>query len=402
MIGIQDRWTSPDPADRSKRVRNAKWGRGLRWQARWTDPAGRERYQSCRTKDEAQAVLDREVTARLTGTATDPAKARRTVGHYITVWLDVAGEKPSAKSWNRGAAKSHLRPRWDAVRVADVTTTDVKQWGAELARTPNGRGGMLSASRRRGLLFALAAILDLAVQDRALTVNPVRGVPLPKVRVKRGNAPETAKVHALFGALRERYPGAELAAMVQAYTGCRWAELVALDVADHQRKPTPRLRIDDSIPEVDGRLEPGATKSHAEREAPLPAFLDAALVEWVGSRRWGPLIPGPRGGRYRRSTWRRHWTAALAEVGLDGDLTPHGLRHVAASWAIASGADVKVVQSMLGHASAALTLDVYGHLLADRLPEVASAMGAFAPRAQHVQGGAPEGGGTVAELRRQA
>jgi len=57
-------------------------------------------------------------------------------------------------------------------------------------------------------------------------------------------------------------------------------------------------------------------------------------------------------------------------------LTPHGLRHTAASLAIAAGANVKVVQTMLGHRSATMTLDLYGHLLADQLDQVADAMDA--------------------------
>jgi integrase len=53
---------------------------------------------------------------------------------------------------------------------------------------------------------------------------------------------------------------------------------------------------------------------------------------------------------------------------------PHGLRHTAASLAIAAGADVKVVQQMLGHKSATMTLDLYGHLFDNRLDEVADAL----------------------------
>ena len=55
-------------------------------------------------------------------------------------------------------------------------------------------------------------------------------------------------------------------------------------------------------------------------------------------------------------------------------LHPHELRHTAASLAIANGADVKVVQQMLGHASATLTMDTYGHLFGNRLDEVADAL----------------------------
>jgi integrase len=53
------------------------------------------------------------------------------------------------------------------------------------------------------------------------------------------------------------------------------------------------------------------------------------------------------------------------------DLTPHGLRHTAASLAIAAGANVKVVQQMLGHKTASMTLDLYGHLFPDQLDDVA-------------------------------
>jgi site-specific recombinase XerD len=54
-------------------------------------------------------------------------------------------------------------------------------------------------------------------------------------------------------------------------------------------------------------------------------------------------------------------TDAAAGLGQAG-LHPHALRHTAASLAIDSGADVKVVQRMLGHKSATMTLDLYGHL----------------------------------------
>ena len=72
---------------------------------------------------------------------------------------------------------------------------------------------------------------------------------------------------------------------------------------------------------------------------------------------------------------RAAFDEAAAAIGLPG-LHPHELRHSAASLAIAAGADVKVVQQMLGHASAAMTLDRYGHLFGDRLDQVAAAMDA--------------------------
>jgi integrase len=55
-------------------------------------------------------------------------------------------------------------------------------------------------------------------------------------------------------------------------------------------------------------------------------------------------------------------------------LTPHDLRHTAASLAVSAGANVKAVQRMLGHASAAMTLDVYADLFDDDLDAVGEAL----------------------------
>ncbi len=86
------------------------------------------------------------------------------------------------------------------------------------------------------------------------------------------------------------------------------------------------------------------------------------------------MFAGIRNGQPMRvSTFSGPFKAAATAIGLPG-LHPHQLRHTAASLAIAAGADVKVVQQMLGHASAAMTLDVYGHLFEDRLDEVGAAM----------------------------
>ncbi|MFI9630437.1 tyrosine-type recombinase/integrase [Streptomyces sp. NPDC052042] len=90
------------------------------------------------------------------------------------------------------------------------------------------------------------------------------------------------------------------------------------------------------------------------------------------------LFTTPQGGPLRARNFRQRFfspavtKAELAHLGL----TPHKLRHTDASLAIAiaSGADVNVVQSMLGHKSATLTLDTYGHLYPDRLDEVSKKM----------------------------
>ena len=116
-------------------------------------------------------------------------------------------------------------------------------------------------------------------------------------------------------------------------------------------------------------------KSHQARSVPIPRFLVDDLAAHVAGKCPSEFVFGsPRGSVLRVRNFRRLvFDRAASALGLDG-LHPHELRHTAASLAIASGADVKVVQQMLGHKSATMTLDLYGHLFGDRLDEVADAL----------------------------
>jgi site-specific recombinase XerC len=103
--------------------------------------------------------------------------------------------------------------------------------------------------------------------------------------------------------------------------------------------------------------------------------LDVSRDRTAARRR--ALLLGVLGGGVppvRSQTFARAAPTGAAEgIGVPG-FHAHELQHTAASLAIASGADVKVVQQMLGHKSATMTLDLYGHLFGDRLDVVADAM----------------------------
>lgn len=111
------------------------------------------------------------------------------------------------------------------------------------------------------------------------------------------------------------------------------------------------------------------------RSVALPGVVATALEEHLGRFAEpgidGIVFPAPDGGFLRLENFRRRvWQPAVTEAGV-APLRIHALRHTCASLAIAAGADVKVLQRMLGHASAALTLDRYGHLLPGQAQSVA-------------------------------
>ena len=107
----------------------------------------------------------------------------------------------------------------------------------------------------------------------------------------------------------------------------------------------------------------------------MPAFVARLLATEIADRDGAALVfASARGGGYltlgqARYTFQK---AAAAVDGCDG-VRLHDLRHTCASLAISAGANVKVVQRLLGHKTAVLTLDRYGHLLPDDLDAVADA-----------------------------
>jgi integrase len=104
------------------------------------------------------------------------------------------------------------------------------------------------------------------------------------------------------------------------------------------------------------------------------------------------VLTASRADRCVSGTGAERCSTAARAAGLN-DVTPHDLRHTAASLAVASGATVKAVQRMLGHASAAMTLDVYSGLFDEDLGDLAARMDAAARAAADARVGAgPDGG----------
>ncbi|WP_241483168.1 tyrosine-type recombinase/integrase [Nocardiopsis halophila] len=216
-------------------------------------------------------------------------------------------------------------------------------------------------------------------------------MPLPKPSEAEHVYLDHLQVEALAdaaGSLRTRYGQIAAAANINrplillAYTGLLFNEAAALRVGRVDLE-TRRIRIVTAFAEVEGKLVEQAPKTGKSRTVPIPRSLVAELLPLVQGRPDSALVfTTKRGTEVRLRNWRnREFGKALKAAGLDGmGLTPHKLphklRHTAASLAIAAGADVKVVQAMLGHATATMTLDRYGHLFPDRLDEVAEAMDA--------------------------
>lgn len=141
--------------------------------------------------------------------------------------------------------------------------------------------------------------------------------------------------------------------------GLRAAELVGLDLKD--------VDLDAGWARVIG-------KGDKEREVPVGRKALGALKRYLSRRMElvsgetpeGALFLNYRGGRLSTRSLRRLFKEHLVRAGLDTSITPHGLRHSFATHLLDSGADLRGIQELLGHANLATT-QRYTHVSVDRL-----------------------------------
>ncbi|WP_345764945.1 site-specific integrase [Diaminobutyricibacter sp. McL0608] len=160
-----------------------------------------------------------------------------------------------------------------------------------------------------------------------------------------------------------------------AYTGLRWGEATALRVRDIDRSRR-RLSISENAVYVNGAIVVGTPKTHERRSVPFPEFLSERLATSCEGKGRDDIVFDDGHGNYQKTptmTVNSWWDRALHQANLS-PMTIHDLRHTAASLAVSAGANVKAVQRMLGHASAAMTLDTYSDLFDDDLDAVADSL----------------------------
>ena len=236
---------------------------------------------------------------------------------------------------------------------------------------------LLSTSDRRAKRKALApetisvlhsvvsAIMRSAVRDRKIIANPCEGTRLPAKDRKQVIPLTTAQVDQI----RDLMPP-ELAALVTftAGTGMRQGEVFGLTVdrIDFLRR---EVRVDRQLLTRPGRrTEFGPTEDAGERpHHPAASGRGRRPCRAPGAAPGGGdgLVFTLAGAPITRQAFGHIWRPVARAVGLEPGTGMHALRHYYASLLIRFGESVKTVQSRLGHASAAETLDTYSHLWPD-------------------------------------
>ena len=347
-----------------------------RWRVRWYGPDNKPKAKTYAKLPQAEAEKH-AITARLDkGSYRDPKSGKAPVKVVAEEWFTSKRKiGRTTRHDYRELMDNYLIPKFGDWQVAAIQWEDVSAWLTELETKPGKSGRQLGPARIIKAYRVLSMVMKHAVFSKRISGSPCHDHELPRPD------DEDEHVYLTYSQLERVALAAgeyRLLVLTLGYCGIRWAEASAIKVGRLQ-VPQRRIRIVQNYTDVKGELALGPVKNHEKRSVPLPrSFADELGTLARGKGANDLLFTAPEGGPLRYSNFRsRIFDPAVKEAGLEGmGVTPHKLRHTAASLSIAAGADVKVVQTMLGHKDASMTLNVYGHLFPDRLDEVADALDA--------------------------
>ena len=266
------------------------------------------------------------------------------------------------------AARTWL-PMLGTLRVDELSRDDVARWVNEADRSH------LKPKSIRNAHGLLSSLMETAVQDGLAERNPARRTRLPRAGeedVEDIRFLTTDEYWRLNDAMEDHYRPF----LVTLFgTGLRYSEATSLQVRDVDLG-AETLRVVRAWKHGKGPLRSGPPKSKASRRTiALPAEVVEALAPLVEGRSGSEVVFTTVLGNVMRhgNFYNRFWIPACVRAGLDPTPRIHDARHSHASWLIARGIRLEVIQDRLGHEDYTTTRRIYGHLLPDLRREGASA-----------------------------
>jgi len=344
-------------------------------------PNGRRRTKSVYGKSKLEALRKMRKVQKDHDDGKPIDLPKRTVSHALDAWINNvkrAVEPTTLLRYEAHAAK--IKDLIGNMKLRELRSEDVLRFDDELSENA-------SPAERRKVLIALRMCFNYAVKEGWLHVNPARLTKMVKLPASPAiDIPSDQLPFFLEAVKQDRHYTLYLLALD---SGAREGELFALRWPDVNFE-TGMLSITKSLQEVQGlhRIKP--PKSNKSRSVKLmPETLEALKRLKARAEKQGlieaPIFCDKLGGFLRKSNWyRRSWLPVkeltnelLVKDGkpkLNPYTTFHSLRHTCASTLLRKGVNPKVVSERLGHATVAITLQVYSHLCETLQHDAATAL----------------------------
>ena len=357
-----------------------------RWEGKYTigfdAVTGKQKRKSIygRTKGEVREKLSAIIADIDDGTYIEPCKMP--LSEWLDIWL---AEYTFDKKWStmkqyRAQVNTHIRPALGKYTLAQLKPHMIQAFCNSLYRgTPDQKP--LSAKSIKNIHGVLRKALAIAVNLGYLRENPAANITLPRIEKKEIIPLTDAQVREMLQLAEDDCFGNLLRVMV--FTGLRLAEAIGLtwDCIDFEKH---RLRVYRQLqkrPLADGGFVFAALKNDKGRVMAIPPFVEQLLqhvkrqqitermragTDWQGWQSASEMetyfiFTDTLGLHLHPQTTYNHFKKIATQIGAP-NARVHDLRHTYAVLALQNGDDVKTVQNNMGHATAAFTLDVYGHV----------------------------------------
>ena len=349
------------------------------YEARYTegfDPGTGKQIQrsiSGKTQKEVAQKLKAALAALDSGTYIAPCKM--TVGEWMDIWSKqyLGGVKESTVAAYNATIRTHIKPGVGAIRL-DALDTHLVQSFYNGLREPTKDRDAVSHKTKKNVHGILHKALQQAVANGYIRFNPTNSCILPRVEKKELQPLDEAETKLFLDAVKgHRF---ELLFTFTLFSGLREGEALGLtwDRVDFMRGTILISKQLQKEKKAGGEFRLVSLKNDKPRRiTPAPWVMqllrDRKLQQYEHKEKAGAAWSNPMnlvftnelGGNLIPQTVVRHFKEIVASIGRP-DARFHDLRHSYAVASLRSGDDIKTVQGNLGHATAAFTLDVYGHV----------------------------------------
>lgn len=260
-----------------------------------------------------------------------------------------------------GYIQRWILPQWMGYRAGEIKAVQVESW---LRKLHSREDVPLANGTRAKIRNIMSAIYSHAIRWEWIDRNPITSV---RQSAKRRNSPDILNPEELMALLKELPEPLRTAAELDAFTGLRRGELIGLQWQDVDFDNL-LLHIRRSIV----LMVQGPPKTEASRkDVPLDAALAESLLRlrltspYRGATDWVFASPRMKGTQplWPDSLWKRVGKPAVLRASINKRVGWHTFRHTYTTLLKNNGEDIKVVQELLRHANARVTMDVYAQAL---------------------------------------